>query len=160
MQCACAILSSVACPAVQHFSTLPHKRHDFRGKVTDHKMCVLIFFTTFVWNIFHPKKKWARYDRKCMLVFMWSTRYSNPNLINLEFSRQIFEKYSNIKFHEIPSSGSPVVPCGRTDRRDEANSRFFAILQTLLKRILFHVLRLSSAPKCRLHVGYLTIRNT
>ena len=36
----------------------------------------------------------------------------------------MFEKYSNVKFHENPSSGSPVVPCGRTDRHDEATSRF------------------------------------
>ena len=34
--------------------------------------------------------------------------------MKLEFSRQIFEKSSNIKFHENPSSGSRVVPCGRT----------------------------------------------
>jgi hypothetical protein len=27
----------------------------------------------------------------------------------------VFEKYSNIKFNENPSSGSQVVPCGRTD---------------------------------------------
>ena len=55
----------------------------------------------------------------------------------LEFSRQIFEKYSNIKFHENPSSWSWVVPCGRTDgrteRHDEAKS-LFAILGTRLKR--------------------------
>ena len=38
-------------------------------------------------------------------------------LIKLEFSRHIFEKYSNIKFHENPSSASRVVPCGRTDRQ-------------------------------------------
>jgi hypothetical protein len=44
--------------------------------------------------------------------------------MQLELSRQIVEKYSNIKFNENPSSGSRVVPCGRTDRQDEANSRF------------------------------------
>jgi len=26
-------------------------------------MCVLSFCTTFVWNIFHSKKNWARYDQ-------------------------------------------------------------------------------------------------
>jgi hypothetical protein len=35
--------------------------------------------------------------------------------MKLEFSRQIFEKYSNIKFYENPFSGSGVVPCGQTD---------------------------------------------
>jgi len=37
--------------------------------------------------------------------------------MKLEFSRRIFEKFSNIRFHENPSIGSLVVPCGRTDRR-------------------------------------------
>jgi hypothetical protein len=36
----------------------------------------------------------------------------------------MFEKFSNIKFHENPSSGSGVVPCERTDRRDEAFRNF------------------------------------
>jgi len=35
--------------------------------------------------------------------------------VKLEFSRQIFEKYSNIKFYENPSIGSRVVSCGQTD---------------------------------------------
>jgi hypothetical protein len=44
MQCACAILSSVACPALQYFPTLSHKRQDFLGKkVIERKMCVLVF---------------------------------------------------------------------------------------------------------------------
>jgi hypothetical protein len=40
---------------------------------------------------------------------------SCPILTKREFCRQIFEKSSNIKFHENPSSGSRVVPCGRKD---------------------------------------------
>jgi hypothetical protein len=48
------------------------------------------------------------------------------------FSTQIFLKYSDIKFHENPSSGSQVVSFlhadgrtdGHTDRLDKANSRF------------------------------------
>jgi hypothetical protein len=36
---------------------------------------------------------------------------------NSELSRQIFEKYSNMKCHENTSSGSRVVQCKRTDRQ-------------------------------------------
>jgi hypothetical protein len=35
----------------------------FHKNVIDHKMCVLIFSTSSVWNIFHSKKNWARYDQ-------------------------------------------------------------------------------------------------
>jgi len=45
--------------------------------------------------------------------------------MKLELSLQIFEKYSNIKFHENLSNGSQVVACGRTDRHDKANSHFW-----------------------------------
>jgi hypothetical protein len=49
--------------------------------------------------------------------------------MKLEFSRQIFKKYPNIKFHENPP-WSQVVPRGH----DEANSRsFFTVLQTRKK---------------------------
>jgi hypothetical protein len=44
--------------------------------------------------------------------------------MQLEVSRQIFEKYSNPKFREHPSSGSRVVKYGQTDSHDEAHSRF------------------------------------
>jgi hypothetical protein len=36
--------------------------------------------------------------------------------MKLEFSRQIFEKYSKVNFHKNASSGSRVVPCEETDR--------------------------------------------
>jgi hypothetical protein len=71
MQCACAISSSVVYPGLQYVSTVSYKRHDFRKKkVIGHKMCVLIFSTVFVWHISHSKKNRARYDQKCILVFI------------------------------------------------------------------------------------------
>jgi len=46
MQGVSALLSSVACPGSQYFSTLSHKRHAFRKQVIDYEMCVLVLFTT------------------------------------------------------------------------------------------------------------------
>jgi hypothetical protein len=57
------------CLAPEHFSTLCHQRHDFWQKVTVHKVRVLFFSTSSVWNISHSKKKWARCYHKCILVF-------------------------------------------------------------------------------------------
>jgi hypothetical protein len=56
-------------------------------------------------------------------------------LIKLEFSRQIFEKTSNTKLNENPSSGSRVLLCGPTDRLDEAHSRF-SVLRRRLKELV------------------------
>jgi hypothetical protein len=42
----------------------------FREKNIERKMCILIFFTTFVWNNSHSKKNWARNDQTCILVSM------------------------------------------------------------------------------------------
>jgi len=38
------IILSLVCLAIQNFSTLPHKWHDFRNKVIEHKTSVLVFF--------------------------------------------------------------------------------------------------------------------
>jgi hypothetical protein len=43
----------IAYPALLHFSTLSHKRHDYRKKLLNIKMCVSSFSITFVWNVFH-----------------------------------------------------------------------------------------------------------
>jgi hypothetical protein len=39
--------------------------------------------------------------------------------MKLEFSRQIFEKYSKVKCHENIYSGSRVVPRGRADEQTD-----------------------------------------
>ena len=57
----------------------------------------------------------------------------------LEFSQQIFEKYSNIKFHENQSSGSGVVPCGQTDGQADG--------QTDMTKLKVAIHCFSNAPK-------------
>jgi hypothetical protein len=98
-----------------HFLTLSHKWHDFPKKSYWTKnmcfdflynfyfICVLIFSTTFISNISHSKKYLAWYCHKCENVFMWITRYSCRILPKLVFSRHIFDKSLNIKFHQNPS---------------------------------------------------------
>jgi len=46
--------------------------------------------------------------------------------VKLVFSLQIFEKYSNIKFHENLSRGSRVVPCGKIDGRTDLSKQLVA----------------------------------
>jgi hypothetical protein len=57
---------------------------------------------------------------------MYSTRYACHILMRLEFSGPILEIYSNIKFHENPSSGSRIVPLGQTEGQTDmtVNNRF------------------------------------
>jgi len=123
-------------PRATIFSTLSHKRHYCLKKVTKLEICVLIFSTTFSWNISHSKRMWARYDKKYILVFMSSAPYSCPILIKFEFSRQIFEKSSNIKFDENLPSGRRAVPCGRKDRRTDRHLQF-AISRTPLNPLRY-----------------------
>jgi hypothetical protein len=53
-----------------------------------------------------------------------------------EFSGQIFEKYSNIKFHENQSSGSQVVAWGRTDRHLKLMVAFHSFAKAPINRSL------------------------
>jgi hypothetical protein len=108
------ILSYMARIAVGYFSKLSHKRHDFREKVTEHKMRVLIFSRILAEKFLIL--------RKIQLDIIINAQISSRKVLvilvrlwwNPEFSRQIFEKYSNTKFHENPSSGSRVLR-GRTE---------------------------------------------
>jgi hypothetical protein len=52
MQCACTILSTVACLALQYVSTLSHKRHHFLKKVTNIKCVFNVSLQIFVWVFF------------------------------------------------------------------------------------------------------------
>ena len=104
---ACTVFLSKACPALHYFSTLLHKQHDFWWGEFEQKMFVSIFSTSFVWSIYHSRKKWTR----CGLHIKYLLFMSNFNK-NWIFSMD-FQKI--LKFHENPSSGSRVVTRGQTD---------------------------------------------
>jgi len=84
------------------------------GEVTEHKLCVLIFSTNFVWNISRSKKKRVSYDKKMCIglnvkcrVFLLETR-----IFTTDFSRNI----QMLKFHKNPSSGTELFRAyGQTD---------------------------------------------
>jgi hypothetical protein len=71
--------------------------------------------------------------------------------MRLEFSRQIFEKVSNTKLHQNPTSGSRIVPCVRTDRQTDR--------RTDMTNLIVGFRNFADAPKnttrCENHVEYL-----
>jgi hypothetical protein len=121
------ILPSVACLSLPYFSSLSHKGQDFRKSVIEHKMCVLIFSTTFFGNMYHSKKNSARYFHKCKY---YSRKIS---VILVDFYKTcIFSTYFRkiiIKFHENPYSRMPscytqteTQTDGRTDRQADTHT--------------------------------------
>jgi len=76
--CVCTTLS-LACPALQYFSTLPYKWHNSRRKVTEHKICILISSTTFVCTISRSKKNWATYQNCIGLLINYPVFLSDFN---------------------------------------------------------------------------------
>jgi len=109
MQCACAILPHTAYPALQYFATSSHKWYDFWKRDSEHKM-FWFFLNPLPENISHSKN-WARYDKKCTLVFMWSMHYSYQILMKLSIIIttiykstlliDFWAKYSHNKIQEI-----------------------------------------------------------
>ena len=86
--------------------------------------CVLISYTTLSQTACCKDSR-ARYEQQCTIFFFtYSTSDSCPILMKVGFSRQIFQKYSNIKFHYHPSSGSRDFPCGQTDGHEDSFRNF------------------------------------
>jgi len=59
--------------------------------------------------------------------------------MKLEYYRQIFEKYSNTKFHKNPSNGIKVVPCEWTNIRADR--------QTDIMKLIFDFRNFANALK-------------
>ena len=121
------MLSSVACPAVSHFSTLSHKRHGFFKRKCKYEIVFYSLYNFFL-KLFSFQEELSEILSQMYIGLYVKCPLFVPDLMKLKFSPQIFEKFSNIKFHENTSSGSRVAlwgqTYGRTDRHDDANSRF------------------------------------
>ena len=130
MQCACAILLSGLPGCTVFFlvnGTILEK------VIIERKLSVLIFSTIFDTFLILRRTEgdttinvfWSSCKVPIILVILYNKTWMCFGLhvkypvflsyfiIKLEFSRQIFEKYSDIKLHDNTSSGSRVVPCGR-----------------------------------------------
>jgi hypothetical protein len=87
----------------------------FWKKLLDIK-CVLSFSTTFSETFLILRRNEGDMIKNVYWSLCKSTHYSCPILMKVEFSGQIFEKYSNFKYHEHPSITSWVFAWGRTNR--------------------------------------------
>ena len=96
----------------------------FSGKVLNVK-CVFLFSLQIFYETFLILRRTERDSHKCISVCLLSTRYSSQISKILESLRQVFEEYSNIKFHENPSNRNSFRADGRVHRQDEADSRHF-----------------------------------
>jgi hypothetical protein len=107
---------------IPNFYTLSHKRHDFwKQKLSI--TCVFLFSvqrlprTVLILRI--QRDITVNVHRSSCKVPVFLVRFER----NLNFFDR-FSKNTKISFHENPSNGRRIVPCGRTDRYDVANSRF------------------------------------
>jgi len=126
MQYAYAILSSVVCPALLNFSVISHKRQDFRKRVTEYEMCVLISSTTFVWTFLIL----SRTERYMIKTVYWSS-CEVPLFLSHCNETWIFSKDFRKKFKYLISWKSvqweprfSMRIDRQTDRHDKANSSF------------------------------------
>jgi len=129
MQCACVVLCCHLWPA-RLCKIFPH--YLLNGAIFGKKLlntkCVFWFFLQLLSETFFVLRRTEQDVTKNVYWFSCKVPfYSCPILTKLEIPGQFFfsAKYSYIKFHENLSSGSRVVTYRRTDRWDEANSRFF-----------------------------------
>ena len=135
-------LSSVACPALQYF-----KRYVIKDTILE-KNKLLITECMFWFSVQHLPKPFLvlRRSKWGMIINIYIGLHVKYPLflsefMKLEFSRQIFEKYSNTKFRQKSSSGNQVVPRRRTDRQTDKTKLLVAFLNFAnALKMAFHLL--------------------
>jgi hypothetical protein len=111
----------VDCLAVPYFSTLSKKWHNFWAKVIEDKMCVLISFTTFVWNISLSKQ----FQQDIVLNVHTSSCKVSVTLAKLQWNMNFLFRFLKILISDfIISIQWELCFYMQTDRHNEAKSCF------------------------------------
>jgi hypothetical protein len=120
MQSACAVLYNHVWPVWLYHVFLRYLINGtiFGKKVIEHKMC-FDFLYNFCLKHFSLYKEFSEIFSKTYTGLPVKYPLFLAILMKLEFSQQVFEKSSNIRFNENTVNGNRVVPCGRTDGRTD-----------------------------------------
>jgi hypothetical protein len=108
---------TVACPAVQISPLYLTNGAIFwkRLKRLLNRKCMFWFSQQLsVWNSSRFEKNSARYYHKCILVFMWSTRYACKSLVKLKGYRHISNNRYEISSESVPWEPSSLRRDGQT----------------------------------------------
>jgi hypothetical protein len=127
-------LSSATCTTVPYFSALWRKLHDFRIKVAEHKVCVVIFLYNFCLKYFPFYDKFSD-----ILSQKYVDLHIKYPLSMLDINEIWFfpTESSKLKFQPNPFNGNRVVPYGQTDGKAwRSQYSLFGILRTRLKTII------------------------
>jgi hypothetical protein len=118
------MLSSVACPDLQYFSTLFPKQQNFSKTVMEHKICVLIICTILSETFLVVR----RTDRDIIKNVYWSSCKVPVVIVRFERNLKFINRFSKntemSNFLKISPSGTELLFAeGQTDRHDVVNSR-------------------------------------